>query len=471
MKKLYSMLLGIFLSAGFTACNQPQTSSKSETSNTPIKVETPQRAQGQTDVLNLTTNKLDTVRVGIIGLGMRGYSAVERYMHIEGAKITALCDIRPEMVEKAQQVIEKAGRPRVPQYTGSEDAWKALCERPDVDLVYIVTDWKHHTPMALYAMQHGKHVAIEVPAALDMDEIWALIDTSEKTRRHCMMLENCVYDYFEITTLNMVQQGLLGEVIHGEGSYIHNLDEFWTEYWNNWRLDYNHKHRGDVYPTHGIGPVCQALNIHRGDKMNYLVSLDTKPFRGKEVYQKVTGKDAADFQNGDLTITMIKTEQGKTIQIQHDVVTPRPYSRMYQLTGTQGFANKYPMEGYLLQPESVAKAEVPNHENLSAHNFMPEDAKKALMEKYKPRILKDLEEQAKKVGGHGGMDFIMDYRLIYCLRNGLPLDMDVYDLAEWCCLAPLSKLSLENGSAPVEIPDFTRGAWNKQKGYKHAFVN
>ena len=258
MKKLYSMLLSIFLSAGFTACNQPQTNSKPETSNAPIKVETPQRAQGQTDVLNLTTNKLDTVRVGIIGLGMRGYSAVERYMHIEGAKITALCDIRPEMVEKAQQVIEKAGRPRVPQYTGSEDAWKALCERPDVDLVYIVTDWKHHTPMALYAMQHGKHVAIEVPAALDMDEIWALIDTSEKTRRHCMMLENCVYDYFEITTLNMVQQGLLGEVIHGEGSYIHNLDEFWTEYWNNWRLDYNHKHRGDVYPTHGIGPVCQA---------------------------------------------------------------------------------------------------------------------------------------------------------------------------------------------------------------------
>jgi len=175
----------VVLMAGFTACNQPQTNSKSETSNAPIKLETPQRAQGQTDVLNLTTNKLDTVRVGIIGLGMRGYSAVERYMHIEGAKITALCDIRPEMVEKAQQVIEKAGRSRVPQYTGSEDAWKALCERPDVDLVYIVTDWKHHTPMALYAMQHGKHVAIEVPAALDMDEIWALIDTSEKTRRHC----------------------------------------------------------------------------------------------------------------------------------------------------------------------------------------------------------------------------------------------------------------------------------------------
>ena len=205
--------------------------------------------------------------------------------------------------------------------------------------------------------------------------------------------------------------------------------------------------------------------------MNYLVSFDTEPFRGREVMKRVTGKDGSDFKNGDHTITMIKTEKGKTIQIQHNVVTPRPYSRMYQLTGTKGFANKYPISGYLLQPENVDKDIVPNHENLSAHSFMPDSAKKALMEKYKPRILKELEAKAKEVGGHGGMDFIMDYRLIYCLRNGLPLDMDVYDLAEWCCLSPLSKLSLENGSAPVEIPDFTRGAWNKQKGYKHAFAN
>ena len=470
MRKMLWMLFSIVLSFSFSAVSAQQKSTKTKYNKT-IKVKVPKRAKGQTDVLNLVTPKLDTVRVGIIGLGMRGHSAVERYIHVPGAKIAALCDIRPEMVEKAQKILDKAGLKRVPQYTGSEDAWKELCERKDIDLVYIVTDWKHHTPMALYAMQHGKHVAIEVPAALDMKEIWALIDMSEKTRLHCMMLENCVYDYFEITTLNMAQQGLLGEVIHGEGSYIHNLDEFWSYYWNNWRLDYNFKNRGDVYPTHGIGPVCQALNIHRGDKMNYLVSFDTDPFRGREVMKRVTGKDGADFQNGDLTITMIKTEKGKTIQIQHDVVTPRPYSRMYQLTGTKGFANKYPISGYLLQPENVDKDIVPDHENLSAHSFMPDSAKKALMEKYKPRILKELEAKAKEVGGHGGMDFIMDYRLIYCLRNGLPLDMDVYDLAEWCCLSPLSKLSLENGSAPVQIPDFTRGAWNKQKGYKHAFAD
>lgn len=462
MRKVLSLLCGFMLTFCFISAEAQTTTAKTKFKTIEVKV--PKRAKSQQDVINLTAPKLDTVRIGIIGLGMRGYSAVERFIHVPNAKITALCDIRPEMVEKAQQVLAKANLAPVPQYTNTEEAWKELCQRKDVDLVYIVTDWLHHTPMALYAMQQGKHVAIEVPAALDMNEIWALIDMSEKTRLHCMMLENCIYDYFEITSLNMAQQGLFGEIIHAEGSYIHNLDEFWTYYWNNWRLDYNTKNRGDVYPTHGIGPICQALNIHRGDKMNYLVSVDTAPFRGKEVMKRVTGKDG-NYLNGDHTITMIKTELGKTMQIQHNVVTPRPYSRMYQLTGTKGFANKYPMEGYLLEPKNVDKETVPNHENLTAHNFLSEEAKKVLMEKYKPQILKDLEQQAKQVGGHGGMDFIMDYRLVYCLHNGLPLDMDVYDLAEWCCLAPLSKLSLENGSAPVAIPDFTRGAWQKQKGY------
>ena len=462
MRKVLSLLCGFMLTFCFISAEAQTTTAKTKFKTIEVKV--PKRAKNQQDVINLTAPKLDTVRIGIIGLGMRGYSAVERFIHVPNAKITALCDIRPEMVEKAQQVLAKANLAPVPQYTNTEEAWKELCQRKDVDLVYIVTDWLHHTPMALYAMQQGKHVAIEVPAALDMNEIWALIDMSEKTRLHCMMLENCIYDYFEITSLNMAQQGLFGEIIHAEGSYIHNLDEFWTYYWNNWRLDYNSKNRGDVYPTHGIGPICQALNIHRGDKMNYLVSVDTAPFRGKEVMKRVTGKDG-NYLNGDHTITMIKTELGKTMQIQHNVVTPRPYSRMYQLTGTKGFANKYPMEGYLLEPKNVDKETVPNHENLTAHNFLSEEAKKVLMDKYKPQILKDLEQQAKQVGGHGGMDFIMDYRLVYCLHNGLPLDMDVYDLAEWCCLAPLSKLSLENGSAPVAIPDFTRGAWQKQKGY------
>lgn len=324
--------------------------------------------------------------------------------------------------------------------------------------------------MGVYAMEHGKHVAIEVPAAMTLDEIWKLINTSEKTRKHCMQLENCVYDFFELTSLNMAQQGVFGEVLHVEGAYIHNLEDFWPYYWNNWRMDYNQKHRGDVYATHGMGPASQVLNIHRGDRMKTLVAMDTKAVNGPAYIKKSTGKEVKDFQNGDQTTTLIRTENGKTMLIQHNVMTPRPYSRMYQVVGADGYASKYPIEEYCLRPTQVDSNDVPNHEKLNAHGSVSEDVKKALMAKYKNPIHKELEETAKKVGGHGGMDYIMDYRLVYCLRNGLPLDMDVYDLAEWCCMAELTRLSIENGSAPVEVPDFTRGGWNKVQGYRHAFA-
>lgn len=434
-----------------------------------IVTEVPERPAGQTHMVGFACAPMDTVRVGIIGLGMRGYSAVERMIKVPGAKVTAICDIDTARVERSQRIFDSLGMPRVAAYGGEENSWRALCERPDVDLVYIVTDWEHHAPMALYAMEQGKHTAIEVPAAMNLDEIWNLINTSERTRRHCMMLENCVYDFFEMNTLNMAQQGLFGEVLHTEGSYIHNLDEFWPYYWNNWRLDYNRRHRGDVYPTHGVGPACQLLDIHRGDRMTTLVSMDTKAVSGPAYIEKTTGKAPESFANGDHTMTMIRTAGGKTIHIQHDVVNPRPYSRMYQLTGTKGFANKYPVEGYAFLPEQIASDSIPDHENLSAHGFITPEQQRALTEQYTHPIIREVGEVAKKVGGHGGMDYIMDYRLIYCLRNGLPLDMDVYDLAEWCSLIPLSALSIEAGSAPVEVPDFTRGAWNLTRGYRHAY--
>lgn len=436
----------------------------------PINVTVPKRPAGQQDVIQLTAPKLETVRVGFIGLGMRGPGAVSRFTHIPGTKVVALCDLRPECVEGAQKILKKAGLPEAIAYTGDESAWKKLCDREDIDLVYIATDWKHHAEMGVYAMEHGKHVAIEVPAAMTMNEIWSLINTSERTRKHCMQLENCVYDFFELTTLNMAQQGLFGEVLHVEGSYIHNLEEFWPYYWNNWRLDYNKEFRGDVYATHGLGPACQLLDIHRGDRMTTLVAMDTKAATGPKLVKQYKREDAPDFQNGDHTMTFIRTENGKTIHIQHDVMNPRPYSRMYQLTGTKGFANKYPIEEYCLRPAQMDAKDVPNHENLNMHESVPQDVKEALMKKYKHPIHQELEETAKKVGGHGGMDYIMDYRLVYCLRNGLPLDMDVYDLAEWCSMAELTRLSIENGSAPVSVPDFTRGGWNKIKGYHHAFT-
>ena len=461
-----------FLVAGLLlmSCQCGQQAGAARKKVNPIVVSTPQRPAGQTDVVGLTTPKLDTVRVGFIGLGMRGPGAVSRFTHLPGTKVVALCDIRPERVEVAQNILKKAGLPEAAAYSGSEDAWKQLCERDDIDLVYIATDWKHHALMGVYAMEHGKHVAIEVPAAMTLDEIWALINTSEKTRKHCMQLENCVYDFFELTTLNMAQQGVFGELLHVEGSYIHNLEDYWSEYWNNWRMDYNRKNRGDVYATHGMGPACQLLGIHRGDRMDYLVAMDTKAVNGPAIVEKSTGEKVEDFQNGDQTTTVIRTKNGKTMLIQHNVMTPRPYSRMYQLVGTDGYASKYPIEEYCLRPTQVDSKEVPNHENLNAHGSVPEKVKKALMDKYKHPIHIELEETAKKVGGHGGMDYIMDYRLVYCLRNGLPLDMDVYDLAEWCCMAELTRLSIENSSAPVALPDFTRGGWQKVDGYRHAFI-
>ncbi len=439
-----------------------------------IRTEIPQRAAGQEDMLAFAAPAMDKVRIGIIGLGMRGPGAVNRMCFIDGAEIAALCDIEKERVDEASKILTGNGRPEAAAYYGSPEAWRELCEREDIDLVYIATDWKTHASMAVYAMEHGKHVAIEVPAAMNMAEIWNLIETSERTRKHCIQLENCVYDFFELTSLNMAQKGLFGEIIHAEGAYIHNLESYWNDYYEDWRLIYNRDHRGDVYPTHGIGPICQAMDIHRGDRMNVLVSMDTKSVNGREFYEKHRGPLQNGFANGDQTTTIIRTEKGKTMLIQHNVVTPRPYNRLYQLVGTKGFANKYPIEGYMVDPEVIGasredQGEI-SHENLSAHDFVPAEVKARLMEMYRHPIHEEIEETAKKVGGHGGMDFVMDYRLIHCLRNGLPLDMDVYDLAEWCCLTELTRISIINGSMPVEVPDFTRGHWNEIKGYRHAGI-
>ena len=466
----------LLLALVFSACNAnlSKESDADDSSKYVIKTGISERPAGQKDVLGLVAPKIDTVRVGFIGLGMRGPGAVERFTHIPGTKVVALCDLHADRVEKTQSILDKAGLPRAAEYSGSEEAWKELVERDDIDLIYIATDWKRHAAMMVYAMEQGKHVACEVPAAMTLDEIWSIVNTAEKTQKHAMQLENCVYDFFELTTLNMAQQGLFGEVLHVEGAYIHNLNDFWGYYEGDWRMQYNKKFRGDVYATHGMGPAAQALDIHRGDKMKTLVAMDTKPANIPEYLIDERGMDrdsAYNFANGQHTMTMIRTENGKTIQIQHDVASPRPYSRMYQVSGTKGFANKYPNQGYALQGEMLDESITPDHENLNAHAYVSPEVRSALMDKYKHRIHRELEEKAKEVGGHGGMDFIMDYRLVYCLRNGLPLDMDVYDLAEWCSLAGLSRISIENNSAPVEVPDFTRGNWNKIQGFRHAFTD
>ncbi len=405
------------------------------------------------DAIELKCDPIETVRIGFIGLGMRGTGAIARYTQIDHVEIVAICDLVQENIDKCQKILTKNGLPKAAAYSGEND-WKKICERNDIDLIYVCTHWELHTPIAVYAMEHDKHVAVEVPAALTIEQCWELVNTAERTRKHCMQLENCNYDFFEMATLNMAQKGLFGEIVHCEGAYIHdlrflNFDE--KGYWDMWRLKHLEKEDGNTYPTHGLGPLCHIMNIHRGDKMNHLVSMSSNQF-GMSLYAKNKFGDNSEYakktyKKGDMNTTLIKTENGKTILIQHDVTSPRPYSRLHTISGTNGFAQKYPQKGIALEP--------------NAHYFLAEEKLDSLLEEYAHPIVKEIEEKAKEVGGHGGMDYIMDYRLIYCLRNGLPLDQDVYDAAEWSAIIELSRKSVENNSAPIEIPDFTRGAWKK----------
>lgn len=480
--KLFSLAFAAMLSLGFQSANAQSLSptTKWHWNKGKIVIETPQRPEGQKNVLGLALPKKKVVRIGLVGLGMRGPGAVENFSLIPGVQVVALCDYEEKRAVKQNERLRKNGLAPAAVYYG-EKGYEALCKRPDIDLVYIATDWEHHAIVAKCALENGKNVADEVPSAMNLQECWDLINLAEQKQLNCMILENCCYDWFEMRTLNMAQHGVFGEILRAQGAYIHNLDDFWDYYWKNpngsdpdqlgWRLKYNKENRGDLYATHGLGPVAQALDIHRGDRMKTLVSMDTKSVHGKELVEKKTGKPCTEFRNGDHTTTLIRTEGEKVIELQHDVMNPQPYNRLYQLTGTRGFANKYPVEGYAVDASQLkATGNQPKVDDLSTHSFMPDEQRKALEEKYESPILKKFGKLAKEVGGHGGMDFIMCARLIYCLQNGLPLDMDVYDLAEWCAIAELSAISLDNDCSPVTFPDFTRGLWNKEKGYRHAYA-
>ncbi|HSC52649.1 MAG TPA: Gfo/Idh/MocA family oxidoreductase [Phnomibacter sp.] len=400
--------------------------------------------------------KLPVVRVGIVGIGMRGSGAVERLSYIDGVEIVALCDKYPDRVAKGQKALEKSGRPKAKEYSG-EEGWKALCESNDIDLVYNVTPWHLHAPISILAMKNGKHAASEVNAGLSIDQLWELVETSETTRKHMMMLENCCYDFFELLTLNMARNGLFGEIVHGEGAYIHDLSKSYlfnkNAYADMWRLKQNYQLHGNLYPTHGLGPIAQCMDINRGDKMDYLVSMSSNDFTLNAIAKEMAAKDT--FFNeyvdkpyrGNISTSMVRTNKGKTIMLQHDVSTIRPYSRLHTLSGTKGIAQKYP------GPEKVA----------FGHDWIKKEELDELYKKYTPPIVKHIGDIAKEVGGHGGMDFIMDWRLIDCLRNGLPLDQDVYDAAAWSSIIPLSGRSVAKKSMAVDIPDFTRGAWKTNK--------
>ncbi len=397
--------------------------------------------------------KIETVRIGIVGLGMRGPGAVDRLSKIDGVEIKALCDLLPERVEKAKAQLKDTSH-KPDGYSGHVYSWKEMMDRPDLDLIYIATPWEWHTPMAVYAMEAGKHAACEVPIARTLDECWQLVETSERTKKHCMQLENCCYDFFELMTLKMAREGYFGEVLHVEGAYIHDLLSLNFDkngYQGMWRLKENYRD-GNLYPTHGLGPICQILNINRGDQMDYLTSVSSNDFMMKAKAEQLAAEDnffsdfAAKHYRGNMNTTVVKTKHGKTIMIQHDVTSPRPYSRLHVVSGTEGYAQKYPTP-------KVAKG----------HGWLKDEEFKDLETKYTPEIVQKVGELAKQVGGHGGMDFMMDWRLIDCLRNGLPLDQDVYDGALWSCISPLSEWSVANRSNSIDVPDFTGGSWKTNK--------
>ena len=398
------------------------------------------------------------IRVGVVGCGARGFAAVERLMLVPGVTITAVCDIRPEYAEKgAKAVFDKTGvRPLV--FSGSDIEYRRLCDSPKVDVVYNATSWNAHVPVAVYAMKAGKHVLIEVPSAMFVDECWELVETAEKCRVHCMQLENCCYGEEELLALNLCKLGMLGELLHGEGGYIH--DRRWQIFndaqWERWRNHWNEKHAGNYYSTHGLGPIALDMGINRGDRFDYLVSVDSHQ-AGYEAFAKATLKAdnplrSERFAMADMNVTTIRTAKGRTIMLQHDVSSPRPYSRLNLIAGTKGVFRGYP------RLEVSLESDYPRT-STSSHHVFDEKETERIRAACRHPLYRQIGEIAKKVGGHGGMDYLMDLRWAYCLQQGLPLDTDVYDLASWCAVSELTEKSARNRSQAMDIPDFTRGAW------------
>ena len=391
-------------------------------------------------------------RLGIIGVGGRGTSLLEDLL-AANAQVRAICDVVPEKAKHAQQLIEKSGQHAAELYTEGDHAYEKLVARDDLDVVIIATPWLWHVPMAVAGMQKGKHVAVEVPAATTIDDCWRLVNTSEATRRHCIMLENCCYGYNETLILRMVRAGRLGDLLYGEGAYLHDLrDELFSNKGEGlWRRTVHTQRNGNLYPTHGLGPVANYMSVNRGDRFDYLVSMST-PQRGLDVYRKAhlekgDPRWAEHYVTGDMNTSLIKTANGLTITVKHDVSNPRPYDRINTIAGTKGIFTDYPPRIYLDgQQGEEAWA------NLDAYK------------EYEHPLWRREGDVARRAGGHGGMDFIMLYRLLECLRKGLAPDMDVYDAAAWSSVAPLSLASLESGSGPQKFPDFTRGSWHERLG-------
>lgn len=433
-----------------TAASAALTFNQLEVVAEPAAAQTKTTAQ---TMMGVPFEKHDKVRLGIIGVGARGGGMLSEWLAVDGVQVTALCDIDETRIPRAVARIEKAGQKAPAVYTKGERDFENLCRRDDVDFIYIATPWDWHVPMAVAAMKAGKHCGVEVPAAMTVEECWQLVNASEQTRRHCLIMENCCYGYSELLLLNLTRAGVLGDLLHGECAYNHDLRFIVNENRSEglWRRTPHTKRNGNLYPTHGFGPVSNYLGVNRGDRLDYLVSMSSPALGLDEYRAKNVPKDSPKWREkyicGDVNTSLVKTVQGRTIMLQHNITTPRPYDRINLIQGTKGLFRDY--------PERIYVEGQPGDEN-----FTKLDKYKA---EFEHRLWKEAGELARKNGGHGGMDYLMLYRLAECLRQGLVPDIDVYDAAAWSVPGPLSDQSVARGSAPVKFPDFTRGRWQQKR--------
>ncbi|MCW5979554.1 MAG: Gfo/Idh/MocA family oxidoreductase [Bryobacteraceae bacterium] len=401
---------------------------------------------------------METVRVAFVGVGGRGTGLLRVVLKLPGVKVNALADINEANLARAQKVVTDAGQAKPEGYSRSETDFRRLCDRDDLDLVINATPWQWHTPISVAAMNAGKHTATEVPAALTVEECWQLVETSEKTGKHCTMLENDCYYREVLMILTMIRAGLLGEPLYAEAGYLHDLRtvKFNTvPHGEPWRLEHTVKRNGNLYPTHPMGPLAWWMDINRGDRLSHLVSMSSKPSAMKAFAIREFGADdyraKTDYKLGDVNVTLLKTERGRTITLWFNTNSPRVKEHLLRIQGSKGAFSSL-MDKIFIEGRSNRG----DTENWRGRHDWEETAE--YRKEYESALWK-VKGDDSRGSGHGGGDYMEMYRLIKNLREGRPPDIDVYDAAAWSVISPLSEASVADRSQPMEVPDFTRGKW------------
>ena len=410
--------------------------------------------------------KLEKIRAAFIGVGARGGTHMQFLAKLDNTEIVAISDLYEDYANRwANKAKEIGGGQRhnnVAVYYGDENKWKLMLQEVKPDVVFISTNWNNHAPMAIESMKQGAHAFVEVPIAVTLEEMWDIVNTSEETQKHCMMMENVNYSRDELMFLNMCRQGVVGDLLHAEASYIHELRFQMEEQergTGSWRTLHYAKRNGNLYPTHGLGPVAQYMNLARGeDSFKRLVSFSTPALGRQDYAEKNYAADhkwnQLDYKGGDLNTSIIKTHLGRTIMVQWDETSPRPYSRLNLIQGTKGTLAGFPTRVAL---EGGVEGLTKNH-----HRWVQGEQLETLYQKYDHPLYRRLNDKTKD-SGHGGMDGMMMYRIHECLTQGLPLDQNVYEGCFWSAVAPLSEKSVAEDGAPQDFPDFTRGRWKDTK--------